>query len=396
VARVRVRKWRGVWCTDYTDPRPSPKDGKRHRHIEAHPNKRAAEAKAKELDASLDMGMYMSRRESPTVAEAAASWLAHVKAEGRERTTIDSYEQHVRLHINPALGHYKLSELTRPGIERFKDTLLRDKGMSRPMAKKVLTSLKALIGEAMRVGDAAHNPAHGIKIEMKKPKPLEVGVDIPTTAEIVAILYNKKTNSLARALVAVAACAGLRSGELRGLRWSDIDFKAGKIKVRQAMTRHEKKKSPKSHAGIRTVPIPPGTLNVLDTWRRDQRKRDWEKARWRLRPTSDGDLVFATSTGRSIDVNNLLKRVLYPAEMAAAIMVDCRPKYDLHSLRHYFASMCINRKSAGGLELPAKEVSARMGHSDVAFTLNRYGHLFPKPDESDDMATIERQLFAVA
>src|SRR5262245_58494168 len=126
MSRVTVRKWRGRWCTDYTDLRPA-KDGKRHRHIEAHPNKRAAEARAKAIDEQLRLGNHTPSSRSPTVAEAAKAWIDHCKAEGRERTTTDEYERHVKLYIDPALGHYKLSELSRPGIERFKDVLLRDK-----------------------------------------------------------------------------------------------------------------------------------------------------------------------------------------------------------------------------------------------------------------------------
>jgi integrase len=375
--RVKIRKGRteGTYVTDYRFGK-QPKTGNTLRHIKTWPNKKAAEAHAKQIEKDHGMGVHTPSGQSPTVAAAAADWIRHAKAEGLERTTIDSYEQHVRLHIVPLLGDYKLSELSRPGIERFADDL---KGrMTRPMAKKVLTSLKAVIGEAMRVGRAAHNPASGVIIKMKKPKPLEVGVDIPTTAEVVAMIENAPSE-LSRTLVTVAAFSGMRSGELRGLRWSDVDTRAGKIKVRQAMTRYRRKKDPKSYSGTRDVPVIPRVLNTLSAWKKDH---------------GEHELVFATANGTPIDQTNLLQRVMYPAVSAAGLMVDGKEKYDLHSLRHYFASLCINRRSLGGLELPAKEVSKRMGHSSVAFTLDRYGHLFPTGDEKADLASVERKLFA--
>jgi integrase len=66
----------------------------------------------------------------------------------------------------------------------------------------------------------------------------------------------------------------------------------------------------------------------------------------------------------------------------------------LHSLRHFFASWCINRKVDGGLELPAKVVQERLGHSTIAMTLDIYGHLFPRHDDSEELAAAERALLS--
>lgn len=61
----------------------------------------------------------------------------------------------------------------------------------------------------------------------------------------------------------------------------------------------------------------------------------------------------------------------------------------LHALRHFFASWCINRKVDGGLELPLKVVSERLGHSNIAITADLYGHLFPRVDDSAELAAAE-------
>ena len=50
----------------------------------------------------------------------------------------------------------------------------------------------------------------------------------------------------------------------------------------------------------------------------------------------------------------------------------------LHALRHFYASWCINRKVDGGLEVPAKVVQERLGHSSITVALDTYGHLFPR------------------
>jgi integrase len=61
-------------------------------------------------------------------------------------------------------------------------------------------------------------------------------------------------------------------------------------------------------------------------------------------------------------------------------------------LRHFFASWCINRRVDGGLELPLKVVQARMGHSTIAMTADVYGRLFPRGDDSAELAAAEKFL----
>ncbi len=64
----------------------------------------------------------------------------------------------------------------------------------------------------------------------------------------------------------------------------------------------------------------------------------------------------------------------------------------LHALRHFFASWCINRKVDGGLELPAKMVQERLGHSSIGMTMDVYGHLFPRGDDKAELAEAEQVL----
>ena len=91
-----------------------------------------------------------------------------------------------------------------------------------------------------------------------------------------------------------------------------------------------------------------------------------------------------------------MRRILHPVQVAAKVVTkDGKPKYPgLHSLRHFYASWLINRKQDGGLELPLKEVQARLGHATLAMTADTYGHLFPRVDHTAEMAEAERALFA--
>jgi len=68
----------------------------------------------------------------------------------------------------------------------------------------------------------------------------------------------------------------------------------------------------------------------------------------------------------------------------------------LHSLRHFFASWCINQPQHGGLGLPPKVVHERMGNSSITMTMDVYGHLFPSTNDSDALAMAKEKLLSAA
>jgi len=149
------------------------------------------------------------------ISAAAENWISFVAGEGRERSTIEQYRQHVRHHIIPRLGAEKLARLTSPRINAFRDELIKD--MSRAMAKKVLGSLKAILKDAKRLGNVAQNVAADVSITTQgrtKPK-LEIGRDIPTGAEIQRIVDAAR---LGRGRVLLMTAALTRNAGLRAAR----------------------------------------------------------------------------------------------------------------------------------------------------------------------------------
>jgi integrase len=114
---------------------------------------------------------------------------------------------------------------------------------------------------------------------------------------------------------------------------------------------------------------------------------------WKLIcPRGELDLVFPNGRGRVESHANIVHRGLAPVEIAAGI-TDKRGKAKytgLHALRHFYASWCINRRADGGLELPVKVVQERIGHATIVMTMDRYGHLFPRGDDSAELAAAEK------
>jgi integrase len=260
---VRKRTWttsRGerkeAWLVDYAD-----QSGERH--IQTFSRKKEADEYHATVKVDVRQGLHTAPSKSITVAQAAEDWIKSVALEGREASTLAQYRQHAK-HITDRIGVKKLASLTTPGLNTFRDELLTE--MSRAMARKVMSSLKSLLRHAQSRGNVAQNVALAVKVKTNsrdKKKP-EVGIDIPTTNEIKAIIA---AAGRSRPLLLTAIFAGLRSSELRGLRWQDVDFKKGVLHVRQRADRYGAIGKPKSKAGYRTVPLGPQVVNTLREWK---------------------------------------------------------------------------------------------------------------------------------
>jgi len=346
---VRKRKWftrkgevKEAWIVDYTD-----QGGQRI--VKQFEKKKEADAFLTTAKHEISQGIHTVSK-SITVAKAAEDWLAYISGEGRERSTYESYSQHVRLHIVPRIGNVKLAKLTTPGIQALRDELI--KSLSRPMAKKVLISLKGILKDAKRRGNVAQNVAADVSITSHgriKTKP-EVGRDIPTRDEIRRIVGAARPGK-GRAFLLTAALTGMRASELRGLRWSDVDLNKRQIHVRQRADHWRTIGQLKSATSARTIPIEDMVVNTLREWKLQC-------------PKGAENLVFPTGKGTVDYLANFMHRFVDPAMVAAGV-VDSggKAKYGMHAFRHFYASWCINRKADGGLELPPKTVQARLGHA---------------------------------
>jgi integrase len=173
----------------------------------------------------------------------------------------------------------------------------------------------------------------------------------------------------------------LRASEIRGLRWTDIDLKSGELHVRQRADRYNTIGPPKSAAGTRTIPLGPDVVTGLKVWKL-------------ACPKGGLDLVFPTQAGSVMYHKNMLESLALVMKAAGVVTRSGNPKYGLHAFRHFFASWCINRRTDGGRELPAKVVQGLLGHSSIVMTLDIYGHLFPRGDDRAELAAATSALLA--
>ncbi|HUA12390.1 MAG TPA: tyrosine-type recombinase/integrase [Solirubrobacteraceae bacterium] len=176
-----------------------------------------------------------------------------------------------------------------------------------------------------------------------------------TTAELESRAIQDQQDAV---MFTTAAYAGLRLGELRELRWRDVDFALRVLHVRRAIALGEVD-APKS-GRARAVPMVDQVARGLDALSR------------RALFVGDGDLVFPSPDGRHLE-DSALRRRYYKALKAAAI-----PHLRFHDLRHTFGTLAVQ-------VFPLSDVKAYMGHADIATTMI-YVHHVPQHDAAERLS----------
>jgi len=226
------------------------------------------------------------------------------------------------------------------------------------LTKKILGTLSMLLADAMRRNYVARNVARDYKsgsqagadrkAEKRQRGKLKVSLDIPSRAEIKAIVDNLEPRW--RPVILTLIFTGLRSSELRGLRWSCIDFAKNELYIRERVDQFGTFGAPKSAAGERVIPLPLIVPIVANASR---------GLKLSSLHSGDADLVFPNSRGRPMN-HNLV--VLGGWQVRAGVVANGKAKYPgLHAARHFNASWLINSKDDGGLGLSAKSAQTRLG-----------------------------------
>lgn len=387
---VRKRIWttpkgepKSAWTVDYRDASGT-------RRLKTFPRKKDADAFAATASVEVREGVHVADSASVNVHKAGELWMASGRNAGLEQSTLKQRQSHLDNHIGPLIGTTLLSKLTVPTIREFEDRL-RQEGRSTVMARKILTSLGSILADANERGLAMRNPVRDIRsgrkgrdrrAERRQKGRVEVGVEIPAREEIRALVA--ALDAAWRPLLLTAIFSGMRSSELRGLRWQDVDFRGNVISVNQRADASGVIGPPKSEAGTRKIPVPPLVISALKEHR--------------LKTGNQPGLVFGDSDGNPRTHASIVRSGLIPAMIRAGITITngevsrsgapvVAAKYPgLHALRHFYASWCINRREDGGLGLPAKMVQERLGHASIVMTMDVYGHLFPLEDGDDELA----------
>lgn len=275
-------------------------------------------------------------------------------------SVIRSYEASLRLRLLPEFGDRRLADVSRADVQDLADRLT-GAGLTASSVSNALDPLRVIYRRALRRDLVTSDPTKGL--ELRRPDGRRDRIASPEEArELLAALPDED-----RALWATALYAGLRRGELRGLRWSDVDLEGRMLRVERGWDDREGAQAGKSRAAHRAVPI----LELLAP----------ELAAHKLRTGRAGDdLVFGRTASAAFVPSTVRLRALgaWDRENARRLREAADPEsvqllapLGLHEARHTYASLMI----AAGANL--KIVQSVMGHAAIAMTLDTYGHLMP-------------------
>jgi integrase len=333
------------------------------------PSRREAERALTARKREVDTGTWREPS-SETLASYAERWLAHrdparVGGGGRTRlspSTFEGYRLNVRRHVLPRLGDRALSSLRTEDVDRHNAELEAD-GKAPGTVRNVIVPLRKMLADAVRQGLIVSNPAARADLP---PAQDFAGKEIPpahTDTIRRGLLALAPLDPLRReadlffvCLFDVALGTGLRLGELRALRWRDVDRDRRLIRVERAYSRQGLRK-PKTDSSIRSVPLFPS----VETAFRELAARAVERGRY-----APEELVFGSMRGTPLHPSNFRQRVWDPALCRAGLDGE---GYRFHDLRH----TCVSRLVAAGADV--KLVQAVAGHANPLITLKRYSHL---------------------
>jgi integrase len=331
--------------------------GRKRRYVSG---KTKGETRIALLNAKADSkGAFFVAGEDLTVAEYLSRWLSGpVKTKGLKAITCENYQRQVRAHIVPALGHLKLTKLTPDIVQDLYDTRIATG--SKPSSIRYMHSvLHNALEHAHKRNLVPLNAAS--KTEPPKVRPPEIH---PLDAGEAKYLLEEARGERLEAVYVVAVSAGLRIGEILGLRWTDVDIERDSLRVARTLSRAKsgpRFTTPKNGKG-RSIVL---TKQAVEALRSHRKRQNVERLRsgtlW-----EDNGLVFASETGKPLTRDFVDRRSFKPLLKRAGL-----PKKKLHDLRHTCATLLLSQ----GVH-PAF-VQELLGHASIVMTLDRYSHWVP-------------------
>lgn len=344
----------GRWVAAYTA------SGKQ-KYLYASTREEAAK-KLRDTLSRMDRGEYIEPS-AVTVEQWLNIWLREYAAPSVRASTYGAHEGIVRQHLIPVLGKHRLQALRPEHIQAFSNQQDKE-GYAPATVKRQLATLKVALKQAVENQLLFRNPSSAVRL----PKQEQKEIEFLTAEEQQALLAVLPMTTQGRALRFILG-TGLRVAELCGLCWGDVSgdgFHVNQVTylVKRGGAYERVTNPPKTKAGKRYIPINEKLRVILDEQRKGQRlERMKVGVAWEGEEPGKGmQWVFASTMGTPADRNNLA-RCLRGCLKEAGLKTR-----GVHALRHTFATNWTQVSS------DYRTLSEIMGHTNVAFTIQRYVH----------------------
>lgn len=399
---IRKRSWKNADGTETTVWVADVADATGHRERRQFDSRKEADAFRIATEGQMRAGTFRGDAAKFTVKDAAVAFLDYCEGrrQRRERMTTKNYkvmEGHVYNYICPdpkrhegkkrvarlklfdgGIGGIKMSNLRTRVVTDFRDRL-REAGVTVVTARKILSTLQQIVGNAVSLDWVAINVAKGVKVIGRRDE--SARKIVPPSKEAMRALLAVADQDF-RVKLAFASSTGVRAGELHALRWHHIDFTRAEVRIETRVDSYGDEDVTKTVAGMRTIPLSQQLVLMLKEWKLRTKRKKAE------------DLVFPNKRGWYTSHDNMVKRKFLPLfdlveEKHKNEGVNEPPpeRFNWHALRHFAVSCWIEA------DLKPKTVQTFAGHSSLQVTMDRYGHLFKSDDHNIAMDMIAKSLF---
>ncbi|MDO5405842.1 MAG: site-specific integrase [Eubacteriales bacterium] len=338
--------------------------------------------KLEDLRYELEHGLY-AKESVITIDDWFHTWIEEYKKPTVKQGTVGVYQDNYDSYIKKPFGKKKLKDLRPEQIQNLYNTLNKE-GYSRNTIELVSVVLSGMYKQAYKNQLIQKNPVPLATL----PKMTERKERRVLSKEEQEIFMESAKNHQYYYTFELALSTGMRSGEIRGLEWQDIDFSNRIIHVRGTLVQNRYgfyKDLPKTQSSYRDIPMLDNVYTLLK-----QRKKCQSEQKLLLgnewKPLKGlENLIVTTNTGHPVGkgyLNNAINRITLKIQKEY-------PEFEelsIHTMRHTFATRCIEN----GME--PQVLKAILGHSKLSMTMDLYAHVLPdtKSKEIQKIANLFR------
>ena len=283
-------------------------------------------------------------------------WIG-IKKQTVRPNTVRNYTERYEHNIRCIIGSKLLTEVKPVHCQRI-FSKMAEEGYKTSTIYQARIALFNMLEFARENDVIIANPCKkSVKSDMGKPSEKKEALTIDVQKKFLEAVVGYSYENQYRFVLQT----GLRTGELIGLKWEDIDFENRTIKIQRTMEYRYKVGEwrvgpPKSKSGYRTIPLTDEAIRILENQRAKNRSLKVTPIEWK-------DTVFLCRKGTPVK-NSTYDTGLFKYCDRVGI-----PHFSMHVLRHTFATRCIE----GGMK--PKTLQKILGHSNIGITMNLYVHI---------------------
>ena len=270
----------------------------------------------------------------------------------KSANTIPIVEHYVRDYLIERFGKAIADDIKPLDIQRWLKSLNEAKGLAWTTISKIRGIMLRIYKIGLRHEYVSKNPVQHVETRSKS----NYRAIIITPGQTLAILKSLPS-PLHFALVLTCAATALRASEILALRWSDILWEEGRIRISKRWAKGEDGET-KTDASDGYVPLHPALAGHL---------RAWQRQTPHAKPT---DFVFPSMRTRGkkpLYASTFVADYLRPAAKVAGVQIKDGQRFGLHNLRHSLSNWLVNKA-----KIEPKTVQGILRHSKIQTTLDLY------------------------